>query len=275
VPKPFYQPRILQSLKMLFLYQFIFFPILFVLFTILLYGGKDSSEDLILQIFSSLSAFLILLWWLGRKYKLDLTGYLTWKGFKVKYFLPMISLVLGVDILISETGNIIQKYVPIDLQLEKMLQGFFSLETGVIKSFLLVVLLAPVLEEVIFRGLLLRGFLVHYSRQMAILVSSFLFGVFHLNLWQFPGTFLWGIIAGWWFIQTDSLFICVFGHFVLNGTGFAAALLKNRYQIIIPGFSSGYGEVVSQPFWLTVTGFFLFLIGFFVLREMFRKERYF
>ena len=49
---------------------------------------------------------------------------------------------------------------------------------------------APVLEEMLFRGVILRGFLRQYSRTFAILWSAALFGIAHLNLYQFVTAFV-------------------------------------------------------------------------------------
>ncbi len=56
-------------------------------------------------------------------------------------------------------------------------------------------LLAPVVEELMFRGFVLRSILP-YGTNAAILFSSFLFGLYHLNLMQTPFAFLMGIVLG-------------------------------------------------------------------------------
>lgn len=45
------------------------------------------------------------------------------------------------------------------------------------------VIAAPVLEELIFRGMMLEGLLKKYSPVTSIIISSILFGVAHLNPW--------------------------------------------------------------------------------------------
>ena len=56
---------------------------------------------------------------------------------------------------------------------------------------------APVLEEMLFRGVILRGFLRQYSRTFAILWSATLFGIAHLNLYQMATALVLGIVSGW------------------------------------------------------------------------------
>lgn len=55
---------------------------------------------------------------------------------------------------------------------------------------------APVVEEIIFRGAILRG-LERYGKRFAICASAFLFGVFHGNLIQSPYAFLVGLLLGY------------------------------------------------------------------------------
>ncbi len=90
--------------------------------------------------------------------------------------------------------------------------GFFT--------FLSVVIVAPVIEEIIFRGIILDGLLKRYSPQKSIIISSLLFGIVHLNPWQFAGAFLIGIFIGWVYYKTGKLTLAILIHFVNNLIGF-------------------------------------------------------
>lgn len=57
-------------------------------------------------------------------------------------------------------------------------------------------LLAPVAEEILFRGFVQRS-LRPFGRRFAILGSAFLFGLFHGNLLQTPYAFLVGLVLGY------------------------------------------------------------------------------
>jgi membrane protease YdiL (CAAX protease family) len=59
-----------------------------------------------------------------------------------------------------------------------------------------VCILAPVLEEMLFRGIILRSFLRQYSRWSAILGSAAVFGFAHMNLYQYVVALLLGIFLG-------------------------------------------------------------------------------
>jgi len=62
--------------------------------------------------------------------------------------------------------------------------------------FLYASILAPVAEELLFRGFVLRT-LRPYGKRFAILGSAFLFGLFHGNLLQTPYAFLMGLLLGY------------------------------------------------------------------------------
>lgn len=79
-----------------------------------------------------------------------------------------------------------------------------------------VCLLAPVLEEMLFRGLILRSFLGQYQRSTAIGASALLFGVAHLNIYQFVAAFAIGLLLGWLYERTRSLVPCIALHGAYN-----------------------------------------------------------
>jgi membrane protease YdiL (CAAX protease family) len=80
-----------------------------------------------------------------------------------------------------------------------------------------VCLIAPVVEEMLFRGIILRAFLVQYSRSQAIVGSAILFGVAHLNIFQFVAAVLVGSISGWLYERTRSLWPSIILHMAFNG----------------------------------------------------------
>lgn len=76
--------------------------------------------------------------------------------------------------------------------------------------------IGPILEELLFRGLILRGFLAAYPRRQAVFLSALLFGLFHLSPWQGLSAFGLGLLLGWWRAETGSLWPCFAGHILWN-----------------------------------------------------------
>lgn len=91
---------------------------------------------------------------------------------------------------------------------------------NMIFAFITVAIAASLLEEVLFRGIILDGFLRNYSPWKAIIWSAFLFGLVHMNPYQFIAAFSIGIIMGWIYWKTGSLWLCILVHFLNNSFGF-------------------------------------------------------
>jgi len=93
-----------------------------------------------------------------------------------------------------------------------------------ILAFLTIVVLAPLLEELLFRGIILDGYLKNYSPVNSILISAFLFALIHGNLAQGIGAFVMGIVMGLLYWRTKSLLLCIALHFTNNLTAFLAMI---------------------------------------------------
>jgi len=81
---------------------------------------------------------------------------------------------------------------------------------------LLTCAIAPIVEEMLFRGVILRGFLRRYSRSHAILGSAALFGLAHQNIYQFVVGLLLGGLCGWLYERARSLVPCIALHSAYN-----------------------------------------------------------
>ena len=88
-----------------------------------------------------------------------------------------------------------------------------------------IALLAPILEELLFRGAI-QGHLQSVLKHpwVAILIASFLFGVVHMNPAQIPFAFLLGAMFGWLYYRTGSLLPGIIGH-VLNNSIAAVSMI--------------------------------------------------
>jgi len=88
-------------------------------------------------------------------------------------------------------------------------------------------LMAPVCEELVFRGAILRALLRWTPRHwVAIAVSALLFAVVHANPAQMPHAFLIGLLLGWLYYRTDSIVPGIVYHWVNNSIAY---VLYNLY----------------------------------------------
>ena len=85
-------------------------------------------------------------------------------------------------------------------------------------SFLLAAIFAPIFEEWLCRGMVLRGLLTKMKPGWAIVVSALFFAIIHMNPWQALNAFIIGVIMGYVYYKTGSLILTMIIHFVNNGT---------------------------------------------------------
>lgn len=80
------------------------------------------------------------------------------------------------------------------------------------------IIVAPIFEELLFRGIILNGLLNKYKNnsKKAIIYSAIVFGVVHLNIPQGINAFIAGIILGFIYYNTKSMKLSIFAHFVNN-----------------------------------------------------------
>ena len=82
--------------------------------------------------------------------------------------------------------------------------------------FLGAILLAPLFEELIFRGIILKGFLTKYTPAISIILSGVLFCAIHGQPILLFGALYFGILSGWIYYKTESLGLCILLHFLSN-----------------------------------------------------------
>ncbi|MGH9246412.1 MAG: lysostaphin resistance A-like protein [Acidimicrobiales bacterium] len=97
---------------------------------------------------------------------------------------------------------------------------------GVVLLVLLVVIGAPLAEEVFYRGLLLRSFARRgMGAASAVALTSVLFGLSHFLIIQLPALLAFGLVAATLAERTDRLGPSVWAHVGFNATTVTALLL--------------------------------------------------
>lgn len=82
-------------------------------------------------------------------------------------------------------------------------------------------------EEFLFRGMVLSN-LLPYGRTTAVLASAFLFGLMHQNVGQLFYATAAGLVLGFVYVRTRSLWVCVLIHFVNNFTSVIQSVIAER-----------------------------------------------
>lgn len=87
--------------------------------------------------------------------------------------------------------------------------------------FISAVIGAPILEELIFRGIILSYLLKHKSKWGAVLFSALLFGLIHISPDQVFFAFFAGILLGYFYIKSQNILIPILFHSLNNLLSFA------------------------------------------------------
>jgi len=144
-----------------------------------------------------------------------------YKTFNLKKTVPVhdifLILVLGavciVSFLLLQSGFVelftLFGYSP--TQMEILIPNF-----GVFLIFLFTMAVLPaIIEELLFRGLILQG-LLKYGHVVAIIFSSLLFSIFHLNPSQTVYQFILGAICAVIYLRTKNMWYPIILHFINN-----------------------------------------------------------
>jgi len=116
---------------------------------------------------------------------------------------------------------------------------------GLIVNLFMIALLASVGEELIFRGILVRIF-VEWTKNvhLGVVISAILFSALHLQFYGFLPRFVLGLVLGYLFIRSGTLWVPILVHFVNNAMAVVLTYLSNKGIIDLDLESLGSTENV-------------------------------
>ncbi len=134
------------------------------------------------------------------------------RAFQVNILAPLVMTSVGGTFLLLE----ILGWIPLP---EPMQQGITEVFSGNrVLVFLIVVVIGPCVEELLFRGWMLQSFLRRYSVRKSILISTLFFAIIHVHPWYAAVMVPLGIFFAWLVIKTGSLIPSILSHSVFNVT---------------------------------------------------------
>lgn len=149
----------------------------------------------------------------------------------------------------------------------QLTEAFLNVTTpvGLVVNLIIIALLAAVGEELLFRGVVLQLFIDWFkNKHLAIIVSAVLFSALHLQFYGFLPRMLLGMLFGYIFIWSGSLWLPIILHFIFNGITVVAAYLFHKGLIQTEVESFG----VSDNALLIISSFLLIIILLFVIYRM-------
>lgn len=158
---------------------------------------------------------------------------LPYKGsFDTRYVLAGLAYLFVISVVIE----------PVQALMEVDMKSYLALYTSgaIWQNVLLTVIIAPIVEEIFFRGMVLRGLLNRYSDRIAIILSALVFGLVHMSLVQILPGFMIGLMLGYVYVRTRrSLSTVILIHlfnnlisyiFILYGLGEETHVFENMFS---------------------------------------------
>lgn len=133
--------------------------------------------------------------------------------------LPGVALAtLGLALLAAELDTWIEEIFPAPEWVMEIFRRALEYHTAIEFAgvFFFLVVVAPVTEEVLFRGLFLSRLLERYSPRTAVIGSAVCFGVFHILPWQVVTAALMGLFLGWLLLRSGSIAVPIAAHAIFN-----------------------------------------------------------
>lgn len=225
--KKYFYPSIGQSLLLVLI--FIGFQVVIGVIAgiILLTGYASISSIYIAVLLLSPACTALTVLYGTHKSKMPLREYLVYNVKNKKVVIYSILFFIGVYFASNFLGGLMQNIMPSNESVDAIYTQGFNSPIGIFAM----VVLAPVFEECLFRGVMLRGFLKNYSITKSLIITSLIFGLMHFNLIQSIIAAILGLALGWVFIKTGSLPVCILLHALNNGISTILYKLTVNYNV--------------------------------------------
>lgn len=125
--------------------------------------------------------------------------------------------------------------IGINAPINKILESVFDIKTSTTNPFnsliftIGILIVAPIMEELIFRGIILKGFCTNYPPSKAIIISAIIFGFVHGKPLQIWGAIIIGLFLGYIYYKTQSIGITIVLHFSANLSAILTTYLTNKF----------------------------------------------
>ncbi|MFZ4520852.1 MAG: type II CAAX prenyl endopeptidase Rce1 family protein [Bacteroidales bacterium] len=149
----------------------------------------------------------------------------------------------------------------------KLTDAFMKMPTfgAFLFNMLMIGVLPAIGEEFLFRGLLqrlLREWLGNIH--IAIFISAFLFSAMHMQFYGFFPRMMLGVMFGYLFYWTGSLWAPIFGHFINNGSAVLVAYLSQLG--VLNGDYESFGA--TENIFVIVLSGLAILVTFFIIYRL-------
>lgn len=183
-----------------------------------LQSASTGGNAILAALVSAFSSVITLVIFLKTKWTPLTRGYLLSKPWGTLLWVALFSLgtIIPLSFLYEQLG------IEMDENTQQIITSMMKEPWG----YVAIGILAPLAEEVVFRGAILRTLLGIMSKKnhwVAIMISAAIFGIVHANLAQFINALLMGLLLGWMYYRTGSLVPGILLHWVNNTMAYVLA----------------------------------------------------
>lgn len=193
--------------------------------------GTDFATKL-LVVSTAVYGVVVLLWYklaFVKKYTAEKRAAFKENVLKVKVMVSLVIAAVGCYCLAVLVATLVSIISPEALETFNGLMDS-ALSGDEFMAFLAVVILAPIAEELLFRGIIFRMLVKHWSEVAAIVVSALLFGLYHMNLMQAIYVLPIGLLLGYTAYKCKSVLPCILIHMINNFMPYVVGVLPEALQ---------------------------------------------
>ena len=240
--QPILQPAYptIKSIVRLF-FVFIFYSIIAGIVTVLLIdllNARKPGAQLtrsFLSLLMYITSLLAVIWYAARKSRKQSNAPFNAGFNKIPIWLVPVVILSALGLVVGLER--VSYLLPMPASVQKFFENLIRKD---IFSITMLVIAAPVLEELLCRGIVLNGLLKNYPPYKAIIISAVFFSALHLNPWQAIPAFFGGCFIGWVFYRTNSIIPGMIIHASINGTFAIFSFLPSGHQNFLSIFGTPY-----------------------------------
>ena len=154
-------------------------------------------------------------------------GFVKTSGFK-PYLFAVAMWIVGLSVLMFWVQALVWFGVDSLVPPDTAKQALDEADGNIVATIILVGILGPMAEEIFFRGYVLPGLTKKFGIIWALVISSVVFGLFHIDPGAIVPTFALGLMLGWVYLKTGSIWPAMFAHGLHN----TVAVLVAKYVTV-------------------------------------------
>ncbi len=192
-------------------------------------SNHESIETTLLYVLQSFLFLFPLYTYVAKKYHSKIADF----GFRkvpIKYVIMLVAKAFGVVFLVGILLSYIQYHFNIQLPgfgvQESHIPLFGTSQFDIALGVLVVGVLAPFIEELLFRGFLLQTLMKYLPKWGASVIVAIIFGVIHFEFQSIGILIFLGFVLNWLYIKSNSTVPGIVFHVINNVLAFAFEFLK-------------------------------------------------